>query len=89
MPKPQKPQKQVDKNAPRSFTQQVYDKIASESIEYNGKKIQLDPYFIERSQDSQAGNSFAVDSCKMKMVRKRSPNVIITTAICLQMLHSE
>lgn len=66
---PQKPQKQVDKNAPRSFTQQVYDKIASESIEYNGKKIQLDPYFIERSQDSQAGNSFAVDSCKMKMVR--------------------
>jgi hypothetical protein len=66
---PQKPQTSVDKDAPRSFTQQVYDKIASESIEYNGKKIQLDPYFIQRAQASQAGNSFNVEACKMKMVR--------------------
>ena len=66
---PQQKQKPVDKNAPKSFTQQVYDKIASESIEYNGKKIKLDPYFIAQSQKSQAGNSFNKDACKLKMVR--------------------
>jgi len=53
----------------RSFTTQVYEYIAKQSVTHNGKTIQLDPYFIARSQDSQAGDSYGADACKMKIVR--------------------
>ncbi len=53
----------------RSFTTQVYEYIAKQSVMYNGKDIPLDPHFIARSQNSQAGNSYNKESCYMKIVR--------------------
>ena len=61
--------KNVAQNAPKSFTSQIYDYISKQNVEYNGKKIQLDPYFIKRAQSQQSINSFNEDACKIKMCR--------------------
>ena len=68
-------QKADPSTAPKSFTQQAYDYISRQSIEYNGKKIQLDPYFIKDAQASQAGNSFDLNSCKLKMARLNAQGI--------------
>jgi len=52
-----------------SFTAYMHDYISKQTIDYNGRKIALDPDFISISQRSQGYDSYEEDACKEKIVR--------------------
>lgn len=63
------PKKRSMADDKRSFTAQVFEEIKTHSVDYGGKTIKLDPYFISRCQESQAGDSYSELACRMKIVR--------------------
>lgn len=65
----------TDPEQHNSFISYINDTIGRQSVKYNGQDIPLDPNFIRKAQADQAGNSFAHDSCKMKMVRLNAQGI--------------